>query len=548
MRTSGPVSTRCSGFENPLGAAWSTSIAVQLARSAYRRLSVSVSCWLSGSLVARWAAAAVPATSERLASIAGGSVIVGWLAGPGRELEVFRHSLTHRVIRRAAASCRLRIPSKVRAMIDGSIALAAARDLILRLSTDRARMLLSAAILGFAPFTPTPLMVVACLLWGAALAAAPGSRRAGRTRAGGNTDIAFAFLALCISLSAATSVARGASLPSFVLWAAYSCAFAVSSSVRPSREGLKFLAVAFVIGACAVAAIGVMQFLVGGETPQSWIDTKMFEEVKTRVYSVFDNPNMLAEYLGFALPVCLALAFSDHSPAVRSMGVVGGGLLSVCLVLTLSRGGWLAALIGLVFVAYAVDRRLVWTMLAIMAMTAPFLPQTVRMRAISTFTLADSSSRYRLTIWTSALRMVRDYWASGVGLGPGAFSYVYPAYEIAGTPAAHTHNVYLQTLVESGIPALFALIWYFASFLRETTPMLGPSPSPRGRSEKSERLIAAAFAGGIAGQMVHGFMDNIWYSPKDAFVFWVLSGLALACARHMALDGRGDSEARAGEV
>ena len=55
--------------------------------------------------------------------------------------------------------------------------------------------------------------------------------------------------------------------------------------------------------------------------------------------------------------------------------------------------------------------------------------------------------------------MIAAYWLTGIGPGTAAFNQVYPRFMIAGTPAIHSHNLYLQLALELGVPGLLAFLW-----------------------------------------------------------------------------------------
>jgi hypothetical protein len=375
--------------------------------------------------------------------------------------------------------------------------------------------------LGILPFAPTLVVAAfAAVLAPVMLSAASMRAQGGHLRVPrGASDIAAAFLGVSVVVAAVASPSGSSVIPALVLWAGYAAIFSASSSLEPSDRALRIVAGALAAGAVLACVVGLFQYIRGTETPGSWIDATVFESVKTRVYSTFDNPNVFAEYLSFALPLALALALGGGRasfllllPCILAM--------SACLLLTYSRGGWAAGAVGVAAVLAAKDRRLTALALVAVLLVAPALPQSIRSRAVTAITLADSSARYRLTIWKSALRMAADYWPSGIGPGPTPFSQVYPAYEIAGTPAAHTHNLYLQVLVEMGLPGLLSFLWLLGCFASETLRGIRPGS-----------LVPAGLAGAIFGQMVHGWIDNIWYSPKIVFIFWATLGLALAACR-----------------
>ena len=96
-----------------------------------------------------------------------------------------------------------------------------------------------------------------------------------------------------------------------------------------------------------------------------------------------------------------------------------------------------------------------------------FLPSVVGTRIASIGSLEDSSNAFRVSIWIASLQMIRDY-AHRCRSRAIAFSRVYRDYMIAGTPALHAHNLYLQVGIEMGIVGLLLLVWAcLAAFLRQ---------------------------------------------------------------------------------
>jgi hypothetical protein len=112
------------------------------------------------------------------------------------------------------------------------------------------------------------------------------------------------------------------------------------------------------------ALLGLLQYFSGGT-----LGLEFFGEAKThmmmragdvlvsRVSGTFGHPNNLAGYLAMVLQLNLALLFA---PLKRGLRVLLGaclGLLGVALLLTLSRGGWLAGTLGVMITAFLCLRR-----------------------------------------------------------------------------------------------------------------------------------------------------------------------------------------------
>jgi len=149
-----------------------------------------------------------------------------------------------------------------------------------------------------------------------------------------------------------------------------------------------------------------------------------------------------------------------------------------------------------------------------------FLPPVVMNRIASIGSLEDSSNAYRITIWIAALRMIKDYWLTGVGLGLTAFSRVYRDYMIAGASAIHAHNLYLEVCLELGVIGVFSLLWMvfrgFSEALSNVT-----------MNDKMS-YIAAGILAALAGHLFHGLFDYVWYSPRIVMAFWMYLGMMSA--------------------
>src|SRR5690606_7843021 len=73
-----------------------------------------------------------------------------------------------------------------------------------------------------------------------------------------------------------------------------------------------------------------------------------------RVGGTVGSPNSAAAYLSLLIPFCLALATTPINRLMRLLALAAGVLGSIALILTRSRGGWIAFGIAVVlFLAYA---------------------------------------------------------------------------------------------------------------------------------------------------------------------------------------------------
>jgi O-antigen ligase len=251
----------------------------------------------------------------------------------------------------------------------------------------------------------------------------------------------------------------------------------------------------------------------------------MFTGLQSRVFATLDNPNVLAEFLVFTIPLSLAaLISSRHLPTqVFITGIIGVSVL--CLVLTFSRGGWLGFVLAMLVFFLLKDRRALFMLLLFGAVGIFFLPESILERAASIGNLQESSTAYRLSIWTASLRIIADYWVSGIGPGLPTFAMVYPYFSLAAGMAYHSHNLFLQLVVEMGIMGLAAFLWMMWVFIR-----VGLQSWRKIQDPYLKNLLIGLIAG-MAGFLLQGMTDYVWYSPRIILTFWLMLGLMSALVR-----------------
>jgi len=295
---------------------------------------------------------------------------------------------------------------------------------------------------------------------------------------------------------------------------------------------------AFVGGSFFVALYGVYENFFG-MAQSTWHDENLFEDISGRVVSTFENPNVLAEYLIMVLPFILTLFLIKNRTPYRLAAFICGGTAGLCLIFTWSRGAWLGIMFAVVVYFLIYSRR---TMLAFAVgiCAIPFLPfvlpQSIVNRFLSIGNLKDTSTNYRVNIWKAVVNMVSDHFGGGIGVGTAAFAEVYPQYSLAGIESApHSHNLYLQVMVELGIFGLISLLavmflmaqcsFTFCSDMNKRIIKGEDSPALR------FKLLNAAGLCSMAAILVQGMTDHVWYNYRVFCVFWLVLGLTMAAAR-----------------
>ena len=342
-----------------------------------------------------------------------------------------------------------------------------------------------------------------------------------------NTFVMFFILALlwgCInSFSYAASASQAAVHISFILFY-----FVVVNTIRTGKQWTALVKL-FLISAFVVALYGIMQNFLGVNSTESWLDEEMFQDIEVRVYSFFNNPNVLGEFLVMTIPLTAAVIWGKIREEHKAL--FGFILLSMaaCMIFTWSRGAWLGVFIACALFFVIMDKR--WVFVGILALLVlPLLlvlsgNTAILERLLSVGNTSDSSTAYRVAIWQAAVKMIRDFWISGIGIGSEAFKMVYPVYSLAGADfALHSHNLYLQIWVEMGVIGIGSLLAMTVMFIKQVFS----SNVIKQRKTDSKAKIVLALGAGFLGFMFQGLTDYVWYNYKILMIYWIIIALGIS--------------------
>ncbi|MBO5179154.1 MAG: O-antigen ligase family protein [Clostridia bacterium] len=296
--------------------------------------------------------------------------------------------------------------------------------------------------------------------------------------------------------------------------------FVIVNSITTKKQ-LKVMLNIFVIIGALVSLFGIYQYLFAGSfASSSFVDKEMFEDIKTRVNGTFDNPNVLGEYLLFVIPIIASLFFAEKSWMKKIFYMGLGGVSIICLALTYSRGCYLGILLALAVFLLLINLK--WIIAFILGVIAApaFLPQSIINRFSSIGNMADSSTSYRVSIWKGAIDMIKDYWYRPIGQGTTAFNSIYPLYSYSGVGAQHSHNLFLQLLIETGIVGIISFLGIIYKFFQ--TVLCGLKKT----KEAFYKYCFIGFASGMIGFLLQSIFDNTWYNNKIILIFWIFVALS----------------------
>lgn len=297
----------------------------------------------------------------------------------------------------------------------------------------------------------------------------------------------------------------------------------VVSEVRWRRD-LALLAIALVVAGVVISVIGGWQYLTNERIITA-------EAGLRRIRGFYGSPNNLGLFLGRALPMGCALAlFWERGRAGFAVATV---VMAVGLVLTFSLGAWFAVVPSLLLIAALRGRATLRSALALTVVGVVGLGvAALRIPRIGSHfdvgSLSDAStSVIRLNVWESALRMIADHPVRGIGLDN--FLYYYQHGYMLPTAwrepdLSHPHNLIFDFWLSLGLPGLILLGALLARFVELVW-------SRWKISDSFERGLYAGAAGAMADTVLHGMVDNSFFLPDLAVLFWLAFGIVSLLSR-----------------
>lgn len=294
-----------------------------------------------------------------------------------------------------------------------------------------------------------------------------------------------------------------------------------------ASEKKAFRSICGLLFGCVVVTgvVGIVQAILKVEADASLTDLTLNADMPGRVFSTMGNPNNFAQVLVLFMPFALAYALSSKGKFKKLVLCTFMLIPFAALLQTYSRSGWIAFAVSAVVFTVLSNRRAVPFMFLLCLLAVPLLPEAVLNRILTIGNLEDSSSSYRLVIWQGALEMLGDVWATGVGIGPGAFKSIFPVYAYGTTAeVAHCHMQFLEVFLETGIIGFISFSWM-------TLTVIKRSFVSSSSKDKEVKYFAAAAAASMTGIIFIGFFEYYWFYPRVMFSFFISTGLAIAVYR-----------------
>lgn len=350
-------------------------------------------------------------------------------------------------------------------------------------------------------------------------------------------------------LATAVSPVRGAAVSGLIKLTLNILLFLLIARIARHPRARTLLILGYLLTTLPVAVYGLRQYFFGATALATWVDANSAVADVTRVYSFLGNPNLLAGYLIPGVMLSAAAVFAWPRWVPKGLALLTAAINTLCLILTLSRGGWIGFLIaGFVLMTLLVQYWSVWfspfwkrwALPALLGGAAAIVVlgvisvDSLRARVLSIFVgRADSSNNFRMNVWAAVLDMIRARPILGIGPGNEAFNAVYPLFQRPRYTALSAYSVFLEVMVEGGIVGLTAFSWVLMMIFFQGWTQL---QRLRTTQEKQGYWLMGAIAS-ITGILGQGIADTVMYRPQISTLWWMMIAIVASYYPALALGG-----------
>jgi len=294
------------------------------------------------------------------------------------------------------------------------------------------------------------------------------------------------------------------------------------------RYGVKghrslFLMKVFLAGAAIVAAYGIWQYFLSNALQDvDWVDHAAFPEVTKRAYATLENPNILGSFLVLTGSYCVGIFAPLRGGKTRIVLIILFILTAFCLLLTFSRGNWIAFFwVLFIFSAFFYHKAFLPFIgggLMVLYMGWGLLAH----RIMSIFQMQDTSAELRISYVESAVAMIKEH---PFGVGWYGYQFAFPDYDFyLHDPSVimyHAHNLFLNIGAELGLLGLvlfICLMWQLFKIARQIR-YKQVKPWVRG--------IACGYIASLVGLGISGLSDYTLFNIQMGMLFWAFNAIIL---------------------
>ncbi|GAC1658013.1 MAG: hypothetical protein NVS4B7_04340 [Ktedonobacteraceae bacterium] len=241
-----------------------------------------------------------------------------------------------------------------------------------------------------------------------------------------------------------------------------------------------------------------------------------------RAGSFFIQPNFNGTFFAIMIFIPLGLFVESSSFLGKVLYLAEAILMLPALLFTYSAGAWIAAGVGLIVFVIFVGRARYCFLIASFIVAAAlviFIGFSSQFNSLLQHASDPAELVLRNGIWQTALRVIRTYPLTGVGLGH--LAYQQSAEPLRGSadpfPYDHPHNSYLEWGAMGGIPVLFV-------FLLLISFVVWQALRNWARVDVRTRALLGAGIAAIISLSVASWSNQGWTLPPLAALGWLILG------------------------
>ena len=250
-----------------------------------------------------------------------------------------------------------------------------------------------------------------------------------------------------------------------------------------------------------------------------------YDVVNTPPVVIYNTANAVALYLVPLIAVAGAIALHGQSRRDRSVAAAFALIGSVCVLLSFSRGGYLALAAVALGLALTHRRRWMFIGAGLVVAAGLMLIPSLRERVLTNLDPTNGHNTLvgRFHLWSVALQMLRDHPIFGAGLS-GFATVVGPYWNPTNIDQfTYPHNIVLNSWTETGLLGVAAFGWILVTGMMVAWRGWRTAPS-------SWQAIHLGVLLALVAVVVHGLVDVPYWKNDLSVEFWTLLSLPIAPA------------------
>ena len=261
---------------------------------------------------------------------------------------------------------------------------------------------------------------------------------------------------------------------------------------------------------------------------KEWVDSAQFPLLQRRMYSTLQNPNLMGLYLLELLAITSPLALLWKKVEKTWLWWSASILFFICLLLTYSRGVWIAFALMVVYWGFKVEKRLFWSLFVIPVVLF-YYRGGIATRLWSLFESGDTSVSLRYALWDSTWAMVQDHPLLGVGWGDYFITYPFYNYFIQDPEVVvyHAHHMYLRLAATIGIPGVVFFVAFLMLFAYTAARI-----DNRYCQQNFKCILNPIYSYGMPAMilaiLISGVTDYNLFSHQLSLITWQFLGVGMA--------------------